>query len=82
MCTALPIAAAVSPALSYRRGNRVVELAKVPRSAMDSINTNGLATFSSDQSGDPGLDGHVPLGMNPGMPVSTTELSLTRVLIS
>ena len=28
-----------------------------------------------------GLDVHLPLGMNPGMPVSTTELSLTRVLI-
>jgi hypothetical protein len=28
-----------------------------------------------------GWNAHLPLGMNPGMPVSTTELSLTRVLI-
>ena len=31
--------------------------------------------------GNSGLNVHLPLGMNPGMPVSTTELSLTRVLI-
>jgi len=28
-----------------------------------------------------GVDGQLALGMNPGMPVSTTGLSLTRVLI-
>lgn len=31
--------------------------------------------------GNSNLRVHFPLGMNPGMPVSTTELSLTRVLI-
>jgi hypothetical protein len=37
------------------------------------------AVFSS--AGNSGLNVHLSLGMNPGMPVSTTELSLTRVLI-
>ncbi|MGH8012975.1 MAG: hypothetical protein ACREQ4_10785 [Candidatus Binataceae bacterium] len=37
--------------------------------------------FPAINPGNPGLDVHVPLGMNPRMPVSTTELSLTRVLI-
>jgi hypothetical protein len=45
------------------------------------VNRDEHGHFSGNNPGDPGLEGHVPLGMNPGMPVSTTELSLTRVLI-
>jgi hypothetical protein len=37
--------------------------------------------FPAINPGNPGLDVHLLLGMNPGMPVSTTGLSLTRVLI-
>ncbi len=37
--------------------------------------------FPAINPGNPGLDVHLLLGMNPGMPVSTTGLSLTRILI-
>jgi len=37
--------------------------------------------FATNRSLNPGLDVHHPLGMNPGMPVLTTGLSLTRVVI-
>jgi len=57
----------------------VVKLRLDPRASLD--NTEGPMTSKRRLRRRRGLEVHLPLGMNPGMPVSTTELSLTRVLI-